>query len=75
MVDLKPLVRAGIPDRFRKQVWRQLIQHKTKDIILNKGSHYYRNLCNLLPDSPVSSLPLYHADSTARRNLLYQILQ
>ncbi|XP_021357404.1 uncharacterized protein LOC110452957 isoform X2 [Mizuhopecten yessoensis] len=53
--ELKILCRGGIPDRFRKQVWRQLIFHRIKDTIEQKGMHYFRNLCNALPDSPMAS--------------------
>ncbi|KAJ8300668.1 hypothetical protein KUTeg_022187 [Tegillarca granosa] len=53
--ELKHLCRAGIPDRFRRQVWRQLIHTKVKDVIQEKGQHYFRNLCNILPDSPLAS--------------------
>ncbi|XP_052092597.1 uncharacterized protein LOC127729029 isoform X4 [Mytilus californianus] len=53
--ELKPLCRGGIPDRFRKQVWRQLVHFKCKDIMEEKGPHYFRNLCSHLPDSPLAS--------------------
>ncbi|ESO96014.1 hypothetical protein LOTGIDRAFT_116180, partial [Lottia gigantea] len=51
---LKQLVRGGIPDQYRKQIWRQLVYSRVQDIITEKGPHYYRNLCNMLPDSPVT---------------------
>lgn len=53
---MKCLCRGGVPDRFRTQVWRQLVHCQVRDIMSAKGQHYYRNLCNMLPDSPVSSL-------------------
>ncbi|XP_033761397.1 uncharacterized protein LOC117343169 [Pecten maximus] len=53
--ELKTLCRGGIPDRFRKQVWRQLIFYRVKDTMDQKGMYYFRNLCNALPDSPMAS--------------------
>ncbi|XP_052789974.1 uncharacterized protein LOC128224223 isoform X2 [Mya arenaria] len=53
--ELKTLCRAGIPDRFRKQVWRQLVRYRVRDLIREKGDYYYRNLCNLLPESPLAA--------------------
>lgn len=53
--ELKPLCRGGIPDRFRKQMWRHMVQFKVRNLLKEKGDHYYRNLCNMLPDSPVAA--------------------
>ncbi|KAK3601021.1 hypothetical protein CHS0354_008131 [Potamilus streckersoni] len=53
--ELKALCRAGIPDRFRTQIWCQLVHHKVKDIMEEKGPHYFRNLCNSLPESPLAA--------------------
>ncbi|KAH3798475.1 hypothetical protein DPMN_152074 [Dreissena polymorpha] len=55
MTELKELCRGGIPDRFRKQMWRHLVRYKVSDLIKEKGEHYYRNLCNLLPESPLAA--------------------
>lgn len=52
--DMKSLCRGGIPDRYRMQVWRQLVRYQVRDMMSAKGQHYFRNLCNMLPDSPVS---------------------
>ncbi|XP_048244979.1 uncharacterized protein LOC124141828 isoform X3 [Haliotis rufescens] len=52
---LKHLCRGGIPDQFRKQVWRQLVHDQVQDVITEKGPHYFRNLCNLVPDSPLAA--------------------
>ncbi|XP_019929607.3 uncharacterized protein [Magallana gigas] len=53
--DMKCLCRGGVPDRFRTQVWRQLVHCQVRDIMSAKGQHYYRNLCNMLPDSPLAA--------------------
>ena len=58
--ELKSLCRGGIPDRYRKQMWRHLVHHHVKDLMLEKGDYYYRNLCNMLPESPVSCLQPQH---------------
>ncbi|XP_053380466.1 uncharacterized protein LOC123534907 isoform X2 [Mercenaria mercenaria] len=55
LTELKPLCRGGIPDRFRKQMWRQLVQYRMKIMLKDKGDHYYRNLCNMLPESPLAA--------------------
>ncbi|XP_046560814.1 LOW QUALITY PROTEIN: uncharacterized protein LOC124269825 [Haliotis rubra] len=52
---LKHLCRGGIPDQYRKQVWRQLVHDQVQDVITEKGPHYFRNLCNLVPDSPLAA--------------------
>ncbi|KAK3088782.1 hypothetical protein FSP39_023684 [Pinctada imbricata] len=53
--ELKPLCRGGVPDRFRKHVWRQLVYGRVADLMEKRGQHYYRNLCNILPDSPLAA--------------------
>ncbi|GFN92905.1 TBC1 domain family member 2b-like [Plakobranchus ocellatus] len=53
--DLKPLVRAGIPDPHRKQMWRAFVMSRVEDVVLEKGPHYYRTLCNSIPDSPTAA--------------------
>ncbi|KAK3789468.1 hypothetical protein RRG08_016278 [Elysia crispata] len=53
--ELKALVRAGIPDPHRKQMWRAFVMAKVEDIVLEKGPHYYRTLCNSVPDSPTAA--------------------
>ncbi|XP_025114538.1 uncharacterized protein LOC112576362 isoform X3 [Pomacea canaliculata] len=53
--ELKELCRAGIPDQFRKQVWRSLIHDQVAEIMAEKGNHYYRSLCSTLPDSPLAA--------------------
>ncbi|XP_062582307.1 uncharacterized protein LOC134244056 isoform X1 [Saccostrea cucullata] len=53
--DMKSLCRGGIPDRFRTQVWRQLVYWQVREVMSAKGQHYYRNLCNMLPDSPLAA--------------------
>ena len=58
VTELRSLCRGGIPDRFRKQMWRHLVKYKVRDLVKDRGDYYYRNLCNMLPESPVSSLPL-----------------
>ena len=52
--ELKELCRAGVPDQHRRQVWRTFIHDKVADLMLEKGPHYFRSLCSMLPDSPVS---------------------
>ena len=54
--ELKELCRAGVPDQHRRQVWRTFIHDKVADLMLEKGPHYFRSLCSMLPDSPVSSV-------------------
>ncbi|XP_078325499.1 uncharacterized protein LOC111124243 isoform X7 [Crassostrea virginica] len=53
--DMKSLCRGGIPDRYRMQVWRQLVRYQVRDMMSAKGQHYFRNLCNMLPDSPLAA--------------------
>ncbi|KAL4219569.1 hypothetical protein ACF0H5_022143 [Mactra antiquata] len=53
--ELKTLCRGGIPDRFRKQIWQHLVHHKVKDLMKIKGDYYYRNICNMLPESPLAA--------------------
>ncbi|XP_060562937.1 uncharacterized protein LOC132722444 [Ruditapes philippinarum] len=55
LTELKPLCRGGIPDRFRKQMWRQLVQYRIRIMLKDKGDHYYRNICNMLPESPLAA--------------------
>ncbi|CAN7993390.1 unnamed protein product, partial [Ixodes hexagonus] len=53
--ELKMLVRQGIPAPCRRQVWRALSRCRVADIIEDKGSNYYRNLCCRAPESEVVS--------------------
>ncbi|XP_022256864.1 TBC1 domain family member 2B-like [Limulus polyphemus] len=53
--ELKSLVRGGIPSHLRHLVWSALCRQKLKDVIIEKGSHYYNNLCSLAPESEVVS--------------------
>ncbi|XP_041370358.1 uncharacterized protein LOC121384163 isoform X2 [Gigantopelta aegis] len=53
--ELKSLCHGGIPDQYRKQVWRHLVYDRMQDMIMEKGQHYYRNLCSLVPDSPLAA--------------------
>ncbi|CAL1542728.1 unnamed protein product, partial [Lymnaea stagnalis] len=39
---LKGLVRDGIPDVHRKQVWKAFVMAQVEDVVLEKGAHYYR---------------------------------
>lgn len=52
--ELKALVRAGIPDSHRRQMWRTFVLAQVEDIVIEKGAHYFRSLCSAAPDSPVS---------------------
>ncbi|UJR36374.1 hypothetical protein I4U23_029098 [Adineta vaga] len=47
----KYLVRQGIPNHLRAEVWHILIQKQVHDIRKEKGSNYFHNLCHLLPNS------------------------
>ncbi|KAL8575681.1 hypothetical protein ACOMHN_055870 [Nucella lapillus] len=53
--ELKGLCRGGVPDHYRRVVWRTLIHETVGDIMAEKGPHYYRSLCSLLPDSPLAA--------------------
>ncbi|XP_076315442.1 uncharacterized protein LOC143227975 [Tachypleus tridentatus] len=53
--ELKSLVRGGIPSHLRHLVWSALCRQKVKDVIIEKGCHYYNNLCSLAPESEVVS--------------------
>ncbi|KAH9507625.1 TBC1 domain member 2B [Bulinus truncatus] len=52
---LKALVRNGIPDVHRKHVWKAFVLAQVEDIIIEKGAHYFRSLCNAVPDSPLAA--------------------
>ncbi|KAH9507616.1 hypothetical protein Btru_051618 [Bulinus truncatus] len=52
---LKTLVRNGIPDVHRKHVWKAFVLAQVEDIIIEKGAHYFRSLCNAVPDSPLAA--------------------
>ncbi|XP_012942942.2 TBC1 domain family member 2B [Aplysia californica] len=53
--DLKSLVRGGIPDQHRKMMWRVFVMAQVEEIVSDKGAHYYRSLCNAVPDSPLAA--------------------
>ncbi|CAG5130296.1 unnamed protein product, partial [Candidula unifasciata] len=53
--ELKALVRAGIPDTHRKQMWRTFVLAQVEDIVQEKGAHYFRSLCSAAPDSPLAA--------------------
>lgn len=52
---LKSLVRQGIPNHLRSEVWHVFIQKQISHIRKIKGASYYENICHLLPNSDVSS--------------------
>ncbi|XP_055896131.1 uncharacterized protein LOC106079591 isoform X5 [Biomphalaria glabrata] len=52
---LKALVRNGIPDVHRKTMWKAFVMAQVEDIIIEKGAHYFRSLCNSVPDSPLAA--------------------
>ncbi|CAF3214029.1 unnamed protein product [Rotaria socialis] len=52
---LKYLVRQGIPDHLRTEIWHIFIQKQTSHIRKEKGALYYQNLCHLLPNSDLNS--------------------
>ncbi|XP_064648922.1 uncharacterized protein LOC135501087 isoform X6 [Lineus longissimus] len=49
--ELKMMIRGGIPPQYRGEVWKQLISNQCRDIITEKGQHYYSNLVNGISDS------------------------
>ncbi|KAL5012665.1 hypothetical protein ScPMuIL_011216 [Solemya velum] len=53
--EMKKLCRNGIPEQYRRQVWHQLVQYKVRDLIEEKGDHYYQILCNIAPESPTAA--------------------
>ncbi|XP_076454498.1 uncharacterized protein LOC143289420 [Babylonia areolata] len=53
--ELKLLCRGGVPDHFRRAVWKALIHDQVGDVMMDKGPHYFRSLCSLLPDSPLAA--------------------
>ncbi|CAF0741810.1 unnamed protein product [Rotaria sordida] len=48
---LKYLVRQGIPNHLRSEVWHIFIQKQINHIRKEKGLSYYQSLCHLLPNS------------------------
>uniref|UniRef100_A0A0N5AWE4 Rab-GAP TBC domain-containing protein n=1 Tax=Syphacia muris TaxID=451379 RepID=A0A0N5AWE4_9BILA len=44
--ETQKLVRAGIPNELRTEVWTLLIDQQTADIKLKYGKYYFQNLCN-----------------------------
>lgn len=40
------LVRAGIPNEVRRDVWKLLINQQVYDLKDRYGKYYYQNLCN-----------------------------
>ncbi|XP_064616291.1 uncharacterized protein LOC135480392 [Liolophura sinensis] len=57
--ELKQLCRGGIPHQYRKEVWRRLVYSQVDDLRKEKGPHFFRNLCNSLPDSQSLLGPLW----------------
>nr|KAG5699833.1 hypothetical protein BaRGS_034607 [Batillaria attramentaria] len=53
--ELKWLCRGGVPDVFRRTVWRGFVHDQVSDLMVEKGPHYYRSLCSMLPDSPLAA--------------------
>ncbi|CAF1308815.1 unnamed protein product [Adineta steineri] len=51
----KYLVRQGIPNHLRSEVWHVFIQKQIENIRKEKGSSYFHNLCHLLPNSDLNN--------------------
>ncbi|XP_067140902.1 uncharacterized protein [Centruroides vittatus] len=49
--ELKVLVRSGIPSHLRSRVWCAFCKFRIRDVMEEKGPHYYNNLCSLAPES------------------------
>jgi len=49
----KYLVRQGIPNHLRSELWHAFIYKQINNIRKEKGSSYFENLCHLLPNSDV----------------------
>lgn len=49
--ELKSLVRSGIPSHLRSKVWAAICKSRIRDVMEEKGPHYYSNLCSLAPES------------------------
>ncbi|CAF4134934.1 unnamed protein product, partial [Rotaria sp. Silwood2] len=52
---LKYLVRQGIPNHLRSEVWHIFIQKQINHIRQEKGVSYYQSLCHLLPNSDLNN--------------------
>ncbi|XP_078606131.1 uncharacterized protein LOC144878889 isoform X2 [Branchiostoma floridae x Branchiostoma japonicum] len=53
--ELKVLVRDGIPDQYRSEVWQKFVHIQTQDIEEQKGPGYYDDLVTLSEQSVVVS--------------------
>jgi hypothetical protein len=49
----KYLVRQGIPNHLRSEIWHVFIQKQINHIRKEKGPSYFENLGHLLPNSDV----------------------
>ncbi|CAF0782240.1 unnamed protein product [Adineta ricciae] len=52
---LKYLVRQGVPNHLRSEIWHVLIQKQVNNIRKEKGSAYYHHLSHLLPNSDLDN--------------------
>ena len=50
---LKYLVRQGIPNHLRSEIWHIFIRKQVSNIRKEKDPCYFQNLCHLLPNSDV----------------------
>lgn len=50
-VELKSLIRNGIPCQLRSRVWCRLYTLRVQDIKESKGPNYFENLCNMATES------------------------
>ncbi|KAI8518093.1 hypothetical protein Bbelb_041100 [Branchiostoma belcheri] len=53
--ELKALVREGIPDQYRSEVWQKFVHLQTQDIEEQKGPGYYDDLVTLSEQSVIVS--------------------
>ncbi|XP_035685235.1 uncharacterized protein LOC118421840 [Branchiostoma floridae] len=53
--ELKVLVRDGIPDQYRSEVWQKFVHIQTQDIEEQKGPGYYDDLVTLSEQSVIVS--------------------
>lgn len=69
---MKYLVRQGVPNHLRSEIWHVLIQKQVNDIRKEKGSAYYQHLCHLLPNSDVN-ITKKHSFSSLNTLRLFQL--
>ncbi|CAL8083326.1 unnamed protein product [Calicophoron daubneyi] len=53
--ELKYLCRAGVPTQYRRGVWRMLIHGELKQMMAEKGPHYYNRLVAEISESTVAT--------------------